>query len=118
MTHESGTPKFRAAQNVLHPLMVRITHWLNAIAIMAMIGSGWRIYNQEPLFGFSFPVWMTLGGQPEISQHWHNDEGLAGALQWHFAAMWLLFVRSTTYLVYGVVSGIFGARCCRCGRRR
>ncbi len=107
MTHESGTPKFRAAQNVLHPLMVRITHWLNAIAIMAMIGSGWRIYNQEPLFGFSFPVWMTLGGQPEISQHWHNDEGLAGALQWHFAAMWLLFVSLTTYLVYGVVSGHF-----------
>ncbi len=87
--------------------MVRITHWLNAIAIMAMIGSGWRIYNQEPLFGFSFPVWMTLGGQPEISQHWHNDEGLAGALQWHFAAMWLLFVGLTTYLVYGVMSGHF-----------
>ena len=30
---------------------MRITHWLNAIAIFVMIGSGWRIYNQEPLFG-------------------------------------------------------------------
>jgi len=86
-------------------LVVRITHWLNAVAIIIMIGSGWRIYNQEPLFGFAFPVWMTLGGQPEISQHWHNEEGLAGALQWHFAAMWLLFVGLTGYLVYGLISG-------------
>ena len=81
MIHLTGTPNLRPTHNVLHPLIVRITHWLNAIAIFIMIGSGWRIYNQEPLFGFTFPVWMTLGGQPEISQHWHNEEGLAGALQ-------------------------------------
>lgn len=87
--------------------MVRITHWLNAAAIIVMVGSGWRIYNQEPLFGFRFPVWLTLGGQPAISQHWHNEEGLAGALQWHFAAMWLLFVSLTSYLVYGLLSGHF-----------
>jgi thiosulfate reductase cytochrome b subunit len=97
----------RRAQTVLHPLTVRITHWLNAVAILIMIGSGWRIYNQEPLFGFAFPVWMTLGGQPQISQHWHNEEGLAGALQWHFAAMWLLFVNLIIYLVYGLISGHF-----------
>jgi thiosulfate reductase cytochrome b subunit len=41
--------------------MVRITHWLNAVAIIVMIGSGWRIYNREPLVGFTFPVLMTLG---------------------------------------------------------
>lgn len=97
----------RFTQNVLHPLIVRITHWVNALAIIVMIGSGWRIYDQEPLFGFSFPIWMTLGGRPEISQHWHNEEGLAGALQWHFASMWLLFVSLTVYLVYGLVSGHF-----------
>ena len=107
MIHLTGTPNLRPAHNVLHPSIVRITHWLNAIAIFIMIGSGWRIYNQEPLFGFSFPVWMTLGGQPEISQHWHNEEGLAGALQWHFAAMWLLFVSLIVYLAYGLFSGHF-----------
>ena len=64
---------------VLHPLTVRITHWLNALAIFIMIGSGWRIYNWEPLFGFEFPVWVTFGGWPEVSQRWHNEEGLAGA---------------------------------------
>jgi thiosulfate reductase cytochrome b subunit len=72
-----------------------------------MIGSGWRIYNSEPLFDFEFPVWMTLGGWPEVSQHWHNEEGLAGALQWHFVAMWLLFVNFLVYLVYGLMSGHF-----------
>jgi len=77
------------------------------LAIFIMIGSGWRIYNSEPLFDFTFPVWMTLGGSPEISQHWHNEEGLAGALQWHFAAMWLLFVNMLVYLVYGLTSGHF-----------
>jgi len=91
----------------LHPLIIRITHWLNALAIFIMIGSGWRIYNWEPLFGFSFPVWMTFGGWPEVSQRWHNEEGLAGALQWHFAAMWLLSVNMLVYLVYGLISGHF-----------
>ncbi|MBV8936828.1 MAG: cytochrome b/b6 domain-containing protein [Alphaproteobacteria bacterium] len=98
-------PSPRAA--VLHPLVVRITHWLNAMAIIIMIGSGWRIYNWDPLFDFSFPVWMTFGGWPEVSQRWHNEEGLAGALQWHFAAMWLLFVSLVIYIVYGLVSGHF-----------
>jgi thiosulfate reductase cytochrome b subunit len=50
---------------------------------------------------------MTFGGWPEVSQHWHNEEGLAGALQWHFAAMWLLFVNLLVYLVYGQTSGHF-----------
>ena len=92
---------------VLHSSAVRITHWLNALAIFIMIGSGWRIYNWEPLFGFQFPVWLTFGGWPEVSQHWHNEQGLAGALQWHFAAMWLLVVNLLIYLVYGVISGHF-----------
>ena len=107
MIHESGISNLRPAEEVLHPLVVRITHWVNAIAIIIMIDSGWRIYNQEPLFEFTFPVWMTLGGQPDISQHWHNEEGLAGALQWHFAAMWLLFFSLIVYLAYGLISGHF-----------
>jgi thiosulfate reductase cytochrome b subunit len=107
MEYTGSAPRLRPRPKVLHPLAVRITHWLNAVAIIVMIGSGWRIYNQEPLFGFTFPVWMTLGGEPKISQHWHNEEGLAGALQWHFAAMWLLILSLSTYLAYGLTSGHF-----------
>jgi thiosulfate reductase cytochrome b subunit len=77
----------------VHPLLVRITHWVNALAILVMVLSGWKIYNASPLFNFSFPDALTLGG-------W-----LAGALQWHFAAMWVLVVNGVLYLAYGVVSG-------------
>jgi thiosulfate reductase cytochrome b subunit len=80
----------------VHPLVVRITHWINALAVLIMIASGWRIYNAAPLFeSFTFPDELTLGG-------W-----LAGALQWHFAAMWLLAANGLVYVVYGVVSGHF-----------
>jgi thiosulfate reductase cytochrome b subunit len=77
----------------IHPLAVRITHWINAAAIAVMISSGWQIYNASPLFAFVFPPWMTLGG-------W-----LGGALAWHFAAMWLLVGNFVIYLGYGLVSG-------------
>ena len=77
----------------IHPLVVRITHWINAFAILIMVASGWRIYNASPLFPFRFPDGWTLGG-------W-----LAGALQWHFAAMWLLALNGLIYLTYGIFSG-------------
>jgi thiosulfate reductase cytochrome b subunit len=81
---------------LVHPLVVRITHWINALAVLVMVGSGWTIYNASPLFdAFSFPPALTLGG-------W-----LAGALQWHFAAMWLLAINGVVYVVYGIVSGHF-----------
>ena len=77
----------------VHPLPVRITHWVNAVAMVVMIASGWQIYNASPLFPFVFPNWLTLG-------RW-----LGGALAWHFAAMWLLFVNFAFYLGYGLISG-------------
>ena len=78
----------------VHPVVVRITHWINAFAILIMVLSGWRIYNADPLFSFfRFPDAWTLGG-------W-----LAGALQWHFAAMWLLVLNGLVYLGYGLASG-------------
>jgi thiosulfate reductase cytochrome b subunit len=79
----------------VHPLVVRVTHWINALAVLIMLTSGWQIYNASPLFGFSFPDALTLGG-------W-----LAGALQWHFAAVWLFVVNGTVYLSYGIFFGHF-----------
>lgn len=90
--HQPDTPAGRPPAT-LHPLVVRITHWVNALAMILMIGSGWRIYNASPIFDFTFPRDFTLGG-------W-----LGGALQWHFAAMWLLVVNGLVYLVYGFWSG-------------
>jgi thiosulfate reductase cytochrome b subunit len=79
----------------VHPLLVRITHWINVFAVLIMVLSGWRIYNASPLFGFKFPNDWTLGG-------W-----LAGALQWHFAALWLFVINGLVYTGYGVLSGHF-----------
>ena len=80
----------------LHPLPLRIMHWTNAVAMIIMIGSGWKIYNDEVLFGWlHFPEWITIGGGPE------------GALQWHFFAMWILVINGLAYLAYGLGTGRF-----------
>ena len=79
----------------IHPAWVRVTHWVNAIAMLVMIGSGWEVYNASPLFGFSFPRTITLGG-------W-----LAGALLWHFAAMWVVVVNGLVYVTLGLATGRF-----------
>src|SRR6201991_4765685 len=84
-----------AAAKVIQPAWVRIVHWINAVAMILMIMSGWQIYNASPLFGFRFASSITLGG-------W-----LGGALLWHFAAMWLLMVNGLFYLVTGLATGRF-----------
>ena len=80
---------------VIQPAWVRTVHWINAVAMILMIMSGWQIYNASPLFGFSFSSSITLGG-------W-----LGGALLWHFAAMWLLMVNGLVYLTLGLATGRF-----------
>lgn len=87
-----------AAGKAIHPVWVRVCHWTNAVAMLIMIASGWRIYNASPLFDFVFPNTITLGG-------W-----LAGALLWHFAAMWLLMANGLVYVVLGFATGRFRRR--------
>ena len=82
----------------IHPRWLRITHWLNVFAIVILVTSGWRIYNAAPFFDFVFPRQMTLGG-------W-----LAGALQWHFAAMWLFAVNGLVYLLSNLFTGRYARK--------
>ena len=89
----SGAHAQPPGEAVFHPLYVRITHWINALAVLILIGSGWQIYNASPLFAFTFPGSVTLGG-------W-----LAGGLLWHFAAMWLLIANGLVYVVIGLATG-------------
>ncbi|MGD0433549.1 MAG: cytochrome b/b6 domain-containing protein [Acetobacteraceae bacterium] len=74
-------------------VVIRTTHWLNAIAMTCMIGSGWRIYDASPLFPFAFPASLTFG------------DWLGGALAIHFAAMWLLAVNFAVYLTWSLATG-------------
>jgi thiosulfate reductase cytochrome b subunit len=95
-THSPALPDRAAARSpLIHPLWVRVTHWVNALAMLMMIGSGWQIYDASPLFGFTFPPQIALG-------NW-----LAGALLWHFAAMWLLMINGVVYVGLGLLTGRF-----------
>ncbi|QTL02018.1 cytochrome b/b6 domain-containing protein [Aquabacter sp. L1I39] len=80
----------------LHPLPLRIMHWVNAVTMVVMIMSGWKIYNDEVIFGFlHFPEEIVLG---VWAQH---------GLQWHFLGMWVLVLNGLAYLAYGILSGRF-----------
>jgi thiosulfate reductase cytochrome b subunit len=94
-THALPSAEVQFVSAVVHPLWVRLTHWINVLAVALMIGSGWEIYNASPLFSFIFPPSITLGG-------W-----LAGALLWHFAAMWLFAINGLFYVLYGIATGRF-----------
>src|SRR5579872_3227583 len=85
-----------AKMHRLHPLPVRIMHWINAVAVLIMIFSGWKIYNDAVLFGWlHFPDYLTLG-------KWAQN-----GLQWHFFGMWIFVLNGLAYLTYGIVSGRF-----------
>jgi thiosulfate reductase cytochrome b subunit len=86
------------SRKTIHPVWVRVTHWINVVAMFVMIASGWRIYNASPLFPFTFPPAVTIGD---------GLDGLPGALLWHFAAMWLLVVNGVTYISLGLLTGRF-----------
>ena len=81
-----------AQREYQHPWIIRITHWVNFIALGIMVTSGLRIYNASPLFDVRIPSQLTLGG-------W-----LGGARQWHFFAMWILFLNGAIWVVYNVFS--------------
>ena len=71
-------------------------HWINALAMIVLIGSGWKIYNDDVLIGWlHFPEWMVIG---VWAQH---------ALQWHFLAMWILMLNGLCYIIYGLWTGRF-----------
>jgi len=80
-------------QLIIHPGWLRTMHWLNALAVVVLMMSGWRIYNATAFLGFAIPKGLTLGG-------W-----LGGSIQWHFAAMWVLGVNGVLYLLFNLVTG-------------
>lgn len=110
--NEAGLPETHADSaeppNVVlrHHWIVRVTHWVNAAAIVVMVGSGLRIFNAYPRFarrgetfccypfeGTPIPADLTFGG-------W-----LAGARQWHFAMMWVLFLNGLLYVAFIYLHG-------------
>jgi len=78
----------------LHPVPLRVMHWINAVTIFLMVGSGWKIYEDEVIFGWlHFPEWLTFG---PWAQH---------GLQVHFFGMWIFAINGLAYLIYGFSTG-------------
>jgi len=93
---KSTSRKMATDQRQLHPVPVRIMHWINAFAIFIMIGSGWKIYNDDVIIGWlHFPDAIVIG---KWAQH---------GLQWHFFGMWIFVLNGLCYLAYGIVTGRF-----------
>lgn len=89
-----------------HHWIVRLTHWVNAVALVLMAATGLRIFNAYPAFarkgeafccypweGTPIPDVLTFGG-------W-----LAGARHWHFAVMWVLVANGLVYLGFVYLHG-------------
>jgi thiosulfate reductase cytochrome b subunit len=83
----------------LHPLPVRVMHWINAVAMIVMITSGWGIYND----------YVVIGGL-HFGQSLRLGSWAAESLLWHFAGMWLLAINGLIYLLYGLFTGRFRER--------
>jgi len=84
-----------------HPFVVRLCHWVNAVSLFVMAGSGLEIFRAFPSFGpkiperdfVNWPASLAIGG-------W-----LGGGLKWHLTFMWIYIGTGLLYLGYQVFSG-------------
>ncbi|HZZ91219.1 MAG TPA: cytochrome b/b6 domain-containing protein [Usitatibacter sp.] len=94
-----------------HSLPVRVMHWINVIAVLALLMSGLQIFNAHPslywgassytgrpaIFSLAhgFPGWATLPGV----------QWLAMGRRWHFFFAWVFVINGIAYIAYSIASG-------------
>lgn len=95
------------------PAVIRYTHWISAITIPILIGSGIQIFFAFPSFGSKIPQHNLI----KVPQQFHPlsigswfhaialGRWLAGAEQWHFAFMWIFMATGIIYVAYEIGSG-------------
>ena len=102
---ESVTPEPAFVRR--HHWIVRLTHWVNTVVLIGMMGSGLQIYGAYERFGIRgtrLPLPNPLDMHP--APHWARLGGwLAGGLNWHFFLMWPLVLNGLLYLGYLLFSG-------------
>lgn len=97
-----------------HPIWVRVTHWLNVLAVLILIMSGLQILRAHPhlYWGLSSTFddpWISFGDIPG----WltiPNIRDLAGGRRWHFFFAWLFVLNGLIYLVMGLISRRFAIK--------
>src|SRR3954469_14655700 len=102
-TFEITAPKSETTELAVyeHPWPVRFCHWVNSIALLVLVGSGFEIFRAFPSFGAKIPQKDLL--------HWPKAFALGGwlggGLQWHLTFMWIYIATGVIYLGYQFVSG-------------
>jgi Ni/Fe-hydrogenase b-type cytochrome subunit len=109
----TATPKIRIVDATIHgrsarvayehPWVIRFAHWLNAIALFVLIGSGLRIFLAFPSFGPKIPQRNFIDVPPQFTL----GGWLGGALQWHFTFMWVFVGTGILYVAYQLITGHF-----------
>jgi Ni/Fe-hydrogenase b-type cytochrome subunit len=123
---EMAPPVGPAESFYRHRAPVRITHWVNALCILFLLGSGLNIFNAHPRlywgkYGadsdaafFSIGAYDTPKGTRGITElgrtdfdttgvlGWSkvNGQYLADARHWHFLFAWLLAINGLVYLIW------------------
>jgi Ni/Fe-hydrogenase b-type cytochrome subunit len=108
---ETGKRGARPRREVIrrHTWPVRLTHWINALTIFIMIGSGLNIFNAHPRLYWgqagadldkpflalrAWPHWLTIPSYMD----------LADARHWHFFFAWILVLNGVLYLAWSLAS--------------
>jgi thiosulfate reductase cytochrome b subunit len=104
-----------------HPALVRVTHWLTALAFLALLVTGVEILISHPRFYwgetgnvntrplFSIPIPSSRGIVPTGYGYVLPDQnGWSRSL--HFEAAWLAVLTGLLYVAYGFISGHFRRR--------
>ena len=96
-----------------HPVLVRITHWLNALCLLVLLLSGLQILNAHPALywgndsTFSKPFVAFGSGQGPAFPSWATLppwQDLAGGRRWHFFFAWLFVLNGLLYVIYALTS--------------
>lgn len=86
----------KVTSTTIHKGSLRLLHWLNAMAVLVLISSGWAIYNADPFYDFSFTNPVLLGNF------------LTEALRWHLALAWFFFATVLLFIIFRVLMSVDG----------
>jgi thiosulfate reductase cytochrome b subunit len=101
-----------------HPAMVRVTHWLTALAFVALLVTGVEILISHPRFYwgetgnvnlqplFTLPIPSSRESVPTGFGYVLPDQN-GWSRYLHFEAAWLAILTGLLYLVYGFANGHF-----------
>jgi len=81
---------------VIHPVWVRVTHWINALAVLIMIGSGWQIYDASRLFYY---ILLSAAGFARRMAGRRAAVAFRGDVD--------LMINGAVYLALGIATGRF-----------